>query len=63
MEKLVTASVVAEMLGVSRQKIYAMARLGTLPSIPCSDDGQRGAIRFRPSSIEKWLEQRERGTN
>jgi excisionase family DNA binding protein len=56
MEELLTASQVAEILGCSRASVFAWASDGTLPSVRVGDR----LVRFQPSVIQEWLEDRRR---
>lgn len=51
---LLTGRQVADMLGVSNKTILRWALEGELPSIRLSNR----AIRFRPSDIDQWLDER-----
>ncbi|GAB4486296.1 MAG: hypothetical protein OHK006_13920 [Thermodesulfovibrionales bacterium] len=55
MEKLLTASELAEILGVSLATVYDWSHNKRVPRVP----GMR-LLRFRPSEIEMWLS-RENG--
>ncbi|HEU5376426.1 MAG TPA: helix-turn-helix domain-containing protein [Ktedonobacteraceae bacterium] len=52
LEKLLTTQDIADMLQLSVVKVYRLINLSGLPSIKI--DGSR---RFRPSEVQKWLEQ------
>lgn len=52
LEKLLTTQDIADMLQLSVVKVYRLISLSGLPSIKI--DGSR---RFRPSEVQKWLEQ------
>lgn len=52
-EKLLTAAAVAERLSLSKRAVFRMKSAGLIcPSIRVG----RGAIRFRESDIEQWIE-------
>lgn len=51
----ITASEVAEMLGVSTYQVYAWARRGV---IPCVRLGR--SVRFRLGALRAWMEVQER---
>ena len=53
-EQLLTARVVAEQLGVSAETVLRWTRAGKLPAVRLPG----GAIRYRPSQLAEWLEQR-----
>jgi predicted DNA-binding transcriptional regulator AlpA len=52
-EKLLTAQAVSEMLSLSKRQIFRMKSAGLI--CPCVKVG-RGAIRWRQSDIEKWIQ-------
>lgn len=52
-EKLLTAKAVGEMLSLSKRQIFRLKSTGLI--CPCVRVGQ-GAIRWRQSDIEKWIE-------
>ena len=52
-EKLLTAKTIGEMLSLSKRQIFRTKSAGLI--CPCVKVGQ-GAIRFRQSDIEKWIE-------
>ena len=54
--RTITASEVAEMLGVSTYQVYAWARLGV---IPCVRLGR--SVRFRLGALRAWMETQEGG--
>jgi excisionase family DNA binding protein len=56
-ERLLTARELADMLGVSTETVLRWWRRGELPGIKLPG----GAVRFRQSDIDRWLEQRARG--
>lgn len=53
-EKLLTASEVAEWLGVPKGWVYAMSRTGDLPTVRLGR-----YCRFRRSSVDEWIERQE----
>ena len=55
--KLLPAGAVAEMLSLSRQHIYTMAASGELPSIKL-----RGAVRFDPVAVDRFIQEHRRKT-
>jgi excisionase family DNA binding protein len=55
--ELLEAQEVADMLGMSKDWIYAEVRAGRMPHV------RRGRyVRFRRQAIEDWLAANERGT-
>jgi excisionase family DNA binding protein len=54
-DRLLTARMVADMLGVSTETILRWTRKGKLPAIRLPG----GAIRYRPAALEDWLASRE----
>lgn len=56
MERLLDASEVAEMLGLSRQQIYVLSERGLIPSFKIG-----ASRRFSPEDIQRWLEERREG--
>ena len=54
MTRLLTAREVADMLSVSRETILRWTRRGELPAIRLPG----GAIRYRESELDGWLEER-----
>ena len=53
---IMSATEVADLLGIARPTVYAWAAEGRLPSVPLSPR----KIVFRRSSIAAWLAERER---
>ena len=53
---LLSVKQVAELLGLSRPKVYALIATEGLPVVPFGR-----AIRVRPSSLQRWLDLREKG--
>lgn len=52
-EKLLTAKAVGEMLSLSKRQIFRMKSAGLIcPSVKVG----RGAVRWRQSDIEKWIQ-------
>ena len=51
MQKLVNATDIAPLLGVSEARLYELARLGL---IPCVRLGRQ--VRFDPAVVEAWVE-------
>jgi excisionase family DNA binding protein len=51
-ERLLTARQLAEALGVSPHTVLDWAQRGEVPSFKLPN----GAVRFRPSEVEAWLE-------
>lgn len=49
---LVDASAVAKRLGVSRFRIYELARTGALPHVRIGR-----SMRFDPQQLEQWIEE------
>lgn len=56
-ERLLRAAELAETLGVSAATVYDWFEAGTLPGFKLPS----GAVRFRLSDVEAWLEQCRRG--
>jgi excisionase family DNA binding protein len=54
-EDVVTAQVVAERLGLSKGRVYELARAGEIPHLRIGR-----SVRFRWSSVVEWLEAIER---
>ncbi len=52
-EKLLTAQAVGEKLSLSKRAIFRMKSAGLI--CPCITVG-KGAVRWRQSDIEKWIE-------
>jgi excisionase family DNA binding protein len=50
-QKLLKVEEVADILGVSRVKVYLLLRAG-LPSVKID-----GALRFQPEKVQAWIEQ------
>lgn len=55
-EPLWTVRDVARALSVSKQWVYKHAELGTIPTVRLSG----GALRFRPSTIRRFIDEQER---
>lgn len=53
--RLLTADEVAEVLGVPRTFVYALARRGELPTVRI---GER-YVRFRGQALERWITDQE----
>lgn len=53
-EKLLTPQELAEELGVKLSTIYHWSHIGYIPKVKLG-----GLIRFRRTSVEKWLEKKE----
>lgn len=58
-ENVLNAAEVAERLGLSPATVYRMAEDGRLPSFKYGPG--KSAVRFRPSEIEQWLDDKRRG--
>ncbi len=56
-ERLLTARELADLLGLSPATVLDWFEAGRLPGFKL---GGR-AVRFRPSEVERWLEQQRRG--
>ena len=56
MEKLLSVTEVAAVLGYSRHWVYVRTRSGELPSVKAG-----GRLRFSPSAIQAWLAERAAG--
>jgi excisionase family DNA binding protein len=54
MSRLLTASEVAEMLGVQTSWVYAASRRGELPTVKLGR-----YRRYRREAIERWIEEQE----
>jgi excisionase family DNA binding protein len=54
--ELLDAEAVAEMVGMSRDWIYAEARAGRIPHVKLGR-----YTRFRREAVEDWIRQQERG--
>ena len=54
-EALLTADDVADILGVPRTFVYALARRGELPTVRIGDR----YVRFRSETLQRWIEQHE----
>ncbi len=53
--RLLTADDVADVLGVPRTFVYALARRGVLPTVRV---GER-YVRFRTQALDAWIERQE----
>jgi excisionase family DNA binding protein len=53
--RLLTADDVAEVLGVPRTFVYALARRGDIPTVRV---GER-YVRFRTQALQEWIERQE----
>ncbi len=53
---LMTVEQVAEELRVKPHYVYALARRGDIPAVRLSER----KLRFRPSTIRRWIEEHER---
>ena len=51
--ELLGAGEVSRRLGISRQSVYRLVRLGELPAIRLGDQG--ASLRFDPEQLEQWL--------
>jgi excisionase family DNA binding protein len=58
MEGCLTIPQLATMLGVSKNGLYEMAKIGTLPSLHIGT-----SIRLNPRAVIKWLRDRTRATS
>lgn len=54
-ERLLTARIVAETIGVSSETVLRWTRRGELPAIRLPG----GAIRYRETDLDAWLQERE----
>lgn len=54
-DRLLTAREVGEALAVSTETVLRWARRGELPALRLPG----GAVRFRPETLEEWLERQE----
>ncbi|RFC67788.1 helix-turn-helix transcriptional regulator [Mesorhizobium denitrificans] len=59
-ERLLTEKEVTKIIGLSRVVIWEMRKRGDFPQPLKLTPGQTGAIRWRLSEIENWIETRER---
>ena len=57
-EHLMTPKEVGEFLGVAHQTVYRWAWKGDIPAIFVQRRQRKAVIRFRPSELEKWLDER-----
>lgn len=55
-EKLVTARVVAERLGMAQSQVYRLSRSGAIPSF--SVGAKRGGVRFDLNEVRQALRRR-----
>lgn len=51
MRRLIRAEEVANALGISRLRVYQLARVGELPSVRLGTK----SIRFDPEAVEAWV--------
>ena len=56
MEKLLKAEDVSKLLGIPKGSVYNLVHEGRIPHIKLGN----GRLRFKPSSLEKWLNQMEK---
>ena len=63
METLLKAAQLAAILKVQPTTIYALVERGVLPHIRIAQGKRRGLIRFRPSDIEAFLQERTAGVS
>ncbi len=63
MSQLLTVPEVADLLQVKVSTVYAWAKQRLLPAVVLSIGKRKETIRFRRSSIEKWIEEHERQAN
>jgi len=61
-EPFIKASVVAELVGCSDQKIRRMAEAGQIPAVPFPIGLHRKTWRFPVSTVQRWLDDLERKT-
>lgn len=54
-EELLTPKEIAEKLGVKKSTIYLWSHTGYIPTVKIGN-----LIRFRRSSIERWLDKKEK---
>ena len=54
--QLLTPDDVAELISVGRVTVIRLARAGRIPSLKVGK-----AVRFRPATIERWLQEAESG--
>jgi excisionase family DNA binding protein len=57
-DRLLDAEQVADLLGLRVDHIYKLARQGRIPHLRFGR-----VLRFRVESIDRWLEEQERGSN
>jgi excisionase family DNA binding protein len=57
-DRLLSADDVAELLGVPRSFVYALARRGGIPAVRLGDR----YVRFRAAAIEGWIAEQEHAT-
>lgn len=56
MEKLLKVEEVSDLLGIPKGSVYNLVHEGRIPHIKLGD----GRLRFKPSSLEKWLDSMEK---
>ena len=57
---LLNAREVADIFGVKPVAVYAWAKAGKLPCVILSVGHRKDCVRFRPDSIQEWIESREK---
>lgn len=61
-EPLIDAKKAGEILGVSPQTVYRMVteyQINRIPHLVLTRGKRKNTIRFRPSSLERWLKTKE----
>jgi excisionase family DNA binding protein len=58
MNKFFKVKEVAEILGISRAKVYELVTLRKIPFVKFGKVGDRSGIRFAPEHIEKFIKDR-----
>lgn len=61
MERLITPTELAEILGLKRSVTYRMLRSGQVPAIRVTGSERKLSLRVRPSDLQKWLTARQVG--
>jgi excisionase family DNA binding protein len=61
MERLITPTELAGILGLKRSVTYRMLRSGQIPSVRVTNSERKLSLRVRPSDLQRWLKMREVG--
>lgn len=59
-DRMMTPREVADLLGLSLQRLAQLRRAGTGPAYCKLSDGQGGSIRYRRAAVDAWIESRTR---